>query len=126
MNETTSQTNGQTARWQDRVVEAARGNGTRLGTILLCALGREPDAVPRFTGRASITSDGFVMCNYVARDGVAHASALVGSVDDLRANVIGLADHLRLSAIDRHSLYVVVQRWIATDYRSDPGMEFPA
>jgi len=102
--------------WQERAIAATRGNQSQLGTILLCALKRPADGVPTFHGKASITSDGFVMCDFTGRDGQYHHGAFIGSASDLEGNVRGLARHLALSDADRHELFHAVRDWIATDY----------
>ena len=101
--------------WQDRAIAATRG--TQTGAILRCALGRSDDSFPRFVGHASITSDGFITCDYVDSDGRSHSGAFVGGVSDLTANTIGLANHLHLSDSDRKSLFTTIQRWIGCDWR---------
>ena len=126
MGTTNGKTESQTNHWQDRAIIATRGNATRLGAILLAALGRaEADDQPRFVGRASVTSDGFVLCDYVGLDGAHHPGAFVGDVVDLVSNTINLARHLNLSEIDSRTLYAVVQRWIVQDHRDTPGLGFP-
>lgn len=114
----------QTNNWQDRVVSATRGNASQFGTILLAALGREPDAPPRFHGKAAITSDGFITAGFTDRDGRHHCGAFVGEVADLERNTIGLARHLNLDVADRAAFYRVVQAWIGIDYRDVKGLRF--
>lgn len=101
--------------WQDRLLAAT--NGSRLGAIARCALGRNADeSYPAFTGKASVTSDGFIMCDFVDREGTPHMGAFVGAVDDLRTNVLGVAAHLKLTEAERAAWFKVVQEWIAIDY----------
>jgi hypothetical protein len=99
--------------WQDKAQAATRG--TQLGAIIACALGREIDG-PRFHGKASVTSDGFVMCSFTGADGREHMGAFVGSLSDLTRNAGGLADHLKLSAEEREAFYDAIKEWIALDY----------
>jgi hypothetical protein len=105
------------ATWRDYAVMATRGNATLLGTILLCVLDRNGDGCPRFVGKASVTSDGFILCDYVSRGGVFNPGAFAGAMADLDRNIAGLADHLKLSADDRIALRQAVRDWIALDYR---------
>lgn len=105
--------------WQDRAVDVAQG--THTGAILVCALGRA-SLGPRFSGKASITSDGFVMCDFVGRDGQFHPGALVGGVSELERNVLRLAEYLSLAEDARQELRRAIQAWIVNDYRSQPGL----
>lgn len=113
-----------TNHWQDRCIAATRGNVSQLGTILLTAFGRTPEAPPQFHGKAIITSDGFIQCNFTGRDGNRHRQAFVGDVADLERNVRRLAAHLKLSAPDRSLLFEAVHKWIGADYRERPGLHF--
>ena len=105
------------ATWKDNALAATRG--TQLGAIIACALNVERDATPRFVGNACVTSDGFMTCNFVDRNGAGHLGAFVSAVPDLAQNVRGLAEHLHLDAPDCAALFALVQSWIATDYRSN-------
>jgi hypothetical protein len=101
---------------QERVLAAT--NGTQTGAILRCAFNKNgPGETPRFEGRASVTSDGFVMCNFVDAGGRGHHSAFVGSMADLNDNLVRLSDHLRLDAAEDEELMDAVDNWIANDYR---------
>jgi hypothetical protein len=100
--------------WKDDALAATRG--TQLGAILRCALGVEREAMPRFTSKAIITSDGFLQANFVGQDGRAHHSAFIGAASDLGANAKGLAKHLKLDEHDRAELYDVFEKWVVTDY----------
>lgn len=112
------------AKWQDRAIAATHNGQSQLGAILLCAMDRNRGQTPCFVGKAQITSDGCVMCDFVGTNGGLHMGAFVGSAADLRANIIGLAKHLRLSAPARKAFYSVMADWIATDY-SGHGLGLP-
>ena len=101
------------SNWKERAIAATRG--TQLGAIIACALGEKVEA-PCFNGKASITSDGFIMANFTGADGRGHMGAFVGSASDLVRNTLGLADHLKLSKEERAELFSSVRNWIATDY----------
>ena len=112
-------TTANTAQWRSRALAATRG--TRLGAILSCALNPLRDSAPdcpRFVGRAVVTSDGYLMCSFVDKDGYGHNHALAGSMVDLDANISGLARHLQLNDEDRISLECAIRLWIVADYRS--------
>lgn len=99
--------------WQDKAIAAT--NGSHFGAVLACALGREIPA-PHFNGKASVTSDGFVMCSFTGSDGRDHMGAFVGSLSDLERNSVGLAKHLELSAVERAEFADALLKWIGNDY----------
>jgi hypothetical protein len=106
--------------WQNRLLAATKG--TQTGAIAKCVLGRNVDGgLRQYVGKATITSDGFVMCSFTDAEGQTHMGAFVGDVDDLRRNVIGVADHLKLSDAEREAWYRACRAWIALDY-SDAGI----
>jgi hypothetical protein len=102
--------------WRDQALAATAG--TQFGAILHASLGVDK-AAPLFRGKASVTSDGFVMCDFVDSHGAYRHSAFVGAVSDLDSNVDGLSRHLNLGESDRASLRAAVKSWIGTDYRSN-------
>lgn len=102
--------------WKDIALEATRG--TKTGAILRCFLGRNGDEAPRFEGKACITSDGFIMANFVDRHGGVHLGAFVGSAEDFFDNVRGLSEHLGLDHKERAELSSAALNWIAADYRT--------
>lgn len=101
--------------WQDKACAATRG--TQFGAIIRCALERDREALPRFTGKASVTSDGYVMCNFVDRDGAARYSAFVGSFGELISNMTNLKRHLKLITAECHEFDAVIRAWVGTDWR---------
>lgn len=102
--------------WQISAIAATRN--TQLGSILACAMGREIPP-PCFVGKATITSDGYIMCNFIGADGRSHMGAFVGSAADLARNARGLADHLKLEDTQRKELYDTVVSWIGGSYKPD-------
>lgn len=89
----------------------AATNGRQLGAMIRCAYNIERDACPRYTGHPSVTSDGFIMCDFVGRDGDGHWGAFVGAHSDYIRNVHGVADHCKLTARQRASFLAVMNRW---------------
>lgn len=102
-----------TKTWKHKALAATQGS--QFGAILHAATGTEKEA-PAFTGKAIVTSDGFVQANFVGKDGRAHHGAFVGSLVDLRDNTLGLAAQLKLAADDRRALFAAVHDWVAVDY----------
>lgn len=104
--------------WQDRAVEATKGNGSRLGAILLAVLERWPRKVPAFADNAIITATGHVVCDFKDRDGNCHHGVLICDTEELTTNFRGLADHLKLDDAERTELFAKLQKWLAHDFRA--------
>lgn len=90
---------------------------THFGAILACAAEEPGESCPRFVGKASVTSDGFVLCDFVDRDGTFHHGAFVGALSDLKKNACGLVDHLGLDAKEGLELGAVLDGWVGQDFR---------
>src|ERR1035437_1819785 len=107
----------ETPHWQDKVYYATRGS--QLGAIIECALERGGhNTLPRFAGKAIVTSDGFLQCNFYGANGDYHPGAFIGRVSDLSRNIELLADELNLCPADEEALTAAITGWIETDYRS--------
>lgn len=72
-----------------------------------------------FRGKATVTSDGYVMCDFVRDGGDYHPGAFVCSVGDLMRNARDLDTHIR-SYIDTWDGHVTaaIRGWIGRDWRS--------
>lgn len=107
--------------WQTRALLACKQGAeyTRTGCLLINMLGSEPTSGPKFKGLLSITSDGYVLCDFVKRDGTYTSGAFVGLVSNLVANFRGLADHLKLTDVQRKELFDTVIKNIGIDYRAN-------
>ena len=106
-----------TATWRDRAIAATRGNQTQFGTILLNALNRNQEgSFPQFHGRASLTVDGYVMCDFTDREGCHHYGAFVGGLEDVVNNTDRLAAFLRLSDEDRANLRDAIEKWLGAKH----------
>ena len=103
--------------WEYRAIEATRAHQSQLGCMLLAMLGRGRTKYPRFGRGATVTSDGYVMADFIGRDGRPHLGAFVCSFNEMVGNFRGLADHLKLSDADRTALFEKVRAWILVDYR---------
>lgn len=112
------------AGWRYRAVAATRG--TRLGAMILAAMGKQRNTRPQFVGQACITSDGYIMCSFIGKDGHHHQGAMAGDVRDLIANLHGLATHLKLSEDEARELFALVRGWIYADYRVKPDLDYKA
>ena len=95
--------------WKQRALAATRGS--QFGAIVACALGEKIGA-PYFVGRPSVTSDGYLMCNFVDNNGDGHMGAFVGSLTDVVRNTCGLADHLGLKGAERAEYVAAISRWV--------------
>ena len=101
--------------WQDKAIAATRG--TQLGAVIECALDRGRAKLPRFEGKAIVTSDGYLQCDFVDKTGAGHHGAFIGHVSELSNNVEGLAKHLKLVPAQHNELTADIAAWIGTDYR---------
>lgn len=103
---------------RDKIMRATMQ--TKLGEILRCAsrcyegIGH-PTKGRAFVSHATVTSDGFVMCDFIDGNDEHHMGAIVGSVADLDANVLKLAAHLSSTFAQINALTALVTSWI------DPG-----
>lgn len=98
-----------------KILSATRES--KLGAILRCALGVEREATPRFVGKANVTSDGFVMCDFVDHNGDGHHGAFIGALSDLDLNLIGLSKHLGMTPTEYNQLTALTTSWIGKDWR---------
>lgn len=114
--------------WVERAVEATHGNQSKFGCIFLATIadqnrrvalrtlyGTEPH--PAFASCASVTSDGYIMAGFIDRNGEGHHGAFVGSFEDFKRNVLGLADHLKLKGEEREAYLAQLRGWIKDDWR---------
>lgn len=102
--------------WKNRVFTATKGS--KFGAILRCAMGIDNDNYPKFSGKCSVTSDGFVMCNFLDRNGIFHLGAFIGAWQDIENNINGLSIHLKLKEKEKKELFDSVNIWIGSDYRT--------
>lgn len=106
---------------QDRILSTTKN--TKFGLVLRCALAKpnEVHTAPAFSGKASITSDGYCLCDYVSADGDLHHGAFVGGWSEVKANTVELAKHLALEPTEATELHAVITGWIGSDYRPAPA-----
>jgi hypothetical protein len=100
--------------WQDRAMAATEGS--RFGAIIASALGRQIPP-PCFHGRATVTSDGFVICDFTDSDGNRHMGAFVGSWNDLQTNYVGLSRHLGLTQQEQGEFANTLEAWAGNSRR---------
>jgi hypothetical protein len=112
--ERTTMTNKQT-HWKIRVINLT--HGTQSGAILRYILGHSNDECPRFEGKASITSDGFVMCNFVDKDGNRHMGAFVGDAEGLDSTHKNVVSHFKLTEEEADRLSTAIDGWVGKDWR---------
>lgn len=101
--------------WKIRVLNGT--HGTQSGAILRYILGHSNDECPRFAGKASVTSDGFVMCDFVDRDGNGHMGAFVGDVGGLTRMHSNVVKHFKLTAPQAVELGDAIDGWVGQDWR---------
>lgn len=108
--------------WQDLALQVT--HGSQFGAILAVAI-KHDIPPPCFNGKATITSDGFIMADFTTSNGDRHMRALVCHVEDLETNIAGLIGHLDLNEADASDMLKAFQSWIDTDYRTNTGLHLP-
>jgi hypothetical protein len=94
---------------RDLLFIAAR---TQTGAIVACAYDVLRDDTPRFEGKATRTSDGYLLCDYVDKQGREHYSAFVGSEEHLWENINVLSEACHLAINQDTDLKRKVADWI--------------
>lgn len=101
---------------QDRLIKGSRED-SMMRAVVLAVLGRNPTFLRNnFVGKAAITSDGFVMCDFIGSHGEYHYGALVCEVSELKHNIKGIAKFLRLNSGEMDVWYGACSAWIGNDY----------
>lgn len=116
--------------WQSRCLRASTG---KLRKVIIVALAKEYPAAlvtlmkatfpgfvdfdrPFFTSYAHINLAGQIVCDMIDHDG-SKVVASIGDEDSFISAVRHLADQLKLSDADRSEMFIVLQKWIASDKR---------
>lgn len=107
------------ADWRFRCIVATDGNRSRLGTMFLSMLGRPVKSPPWFGPSCVITEGGWVLANFVDRHNALHPAQRVGSVEDIRASLNGLADHILATDEEREAIFALFRQWVSKDFRTD-------
>lgn len=100
--------------WQDRAVEATRGNKTVRGAVLLAMLSRS-GTPPCFGRTATITKDGWVHSTMVHKSGRIYVDQIVCYKQDMIDGFRELADTLKFTDQERTELLAELRKWIARD-----------
>jgi hypothetical protein len=103
--------------WKTRVLNGT--HGTQSGAILRLAFGQNDDQCPRYEGKASVTSDGYLMCNFVDKDGDLHWGAFVGDVAGLARMHANVTRHFKLTAPQSVELGDAIDDWAGSGWRSN-------
>jgi hypothetical protein len=118
--------------WQSKALRASKG---KLRKVIIVALAKEYPAAlvtlmkvtfpgfvdfdrPFFSSYAHIDLGGNIVCDMIDRDG-SKVQAQIGTEDSFIYAVRKLADELKLPDKDRSEMFVVLQKWVASDKRVD-------
>lgn len=104
-----------TLKTWDRVHAVTQG--TKFGAILASMFDKGRDATPRFLRPGTITSDGYLLCDFVTQHGEHKMGAFVGSASDLDRNIEGVIAHLNLTQPYAGILRAKAKAWIGRDWR---------
>jgi hypothetical protein len=117
--------------WNVRILTEAHGNKSQGGALIIAALRnasiRIPRAhagLPRFNGRAIVTSDGFLICFFVGKDRQGHAGAFAGAANSFEKSCNAIAANARLDAEERRAFFDAIKSFVEIDYRVCPGFRF--
>lgn len=87
-------------------------------TVLLRAVSASDVALPAFTGCATVTVTGAVVCDMFDRERVMHCNVPVFDTEhEMIRQFRMLADDLKLSDAERVALTGMVKKWIVADLR---------
>jgi hypothetical protein len=93
----------------------------QLQALVLAALDLPPRHPPAgFTGRATVTSDGHIMCNFTTAGDEHHHGAYAGHIDQLAAYLDYLITELQLDPVQTLELQRSLDAFIATSYEARP------
>jgi hypothetical protein len=116
--------------WQSKALRHSTG---KLRKVIIVALAKEYPAAletlmqvtfpgfvdfdrPFFTSYAHIDEGGNIVCDMIERDG-SKVVAQIGTEQSFIMAVRKLADQLKLCDRDREEMFVVLQKWVASDKR---------
>lgn len=116
--------------WQCKALRASKA---KLRQVVIVALAKEyPDALitllkvafpgfvdisrPMFTGYAHIDLGGNIVCDMLDTDG-SIVAAQIGTEESFIYAIRKLADEMKLDDKDRSEMFVVLQKWVASDKR---------
>jgi hypothetical protein len=117
------------AMWQARVLLGSSGKMQRVVIValakeypqalqaLLRACGIEDLERPFLCSYATITPSGRVACEMIEKDGSKKFVAIYHNEDEFISEMRKLADKLKLSDKDRTEMFLVLQKWVASDRR---------
>lgn len=103
--------------WRLKLIEATRGNQSLMGCLVLAAIGKEPSNPPFFRGKARITNQNEVLCDFVGKDRIYHSMARISDDEDLVQNLVRLTVHCDLTDDERVEFLARVNAWIEHDDR---------
>lgn len=106
--------------WRLRLIEATQGNRSILGCVVIAAIGHRSENPPYLVGKATVTNDGQVLCDFVERGGTYYFNARIGDDEDFARNIAGLAVAAGLDDLERIEFLARVNNWIGRDER-DPN-----
>lgn len=109
------------ASWQYKAIAHTRGNSTPTGCIVLAILNKVAKHPPWLNGTATITREGLILADFVARDYTLTRSFLVGPVQSIVADFNRLADEIKLVDAERLEMFAALRQWIAVDERATSG-----
>jgi len=110
--------------WRYRAIQLLRGNQTQMGALVIAICGKRSSNPPRIMASGKIDKDGNVLVAFQGRDGTIHDPFRYCGVQEMCDQFSELADHMKLSDIERIEMFGEVRRWISKDDRVDQVLHF--
>lgn len=118
--------------WKHRAITVTKGNQSRLGCIIIAMIGLMPKHPPRIRpctnlpngttiGGLLIDRHGMCIVDMELRNGKGFLATTIGDTEEIRDNLRGLADHLKLSDSERLDMFQCFQMFIMRDFRATSG-----
>ena len=118
--------------WKAKAIRATKGNQSRLGCIIIALCGLVPKHPCRIRpvtylpngetiGGMLISRTGMCVVDMELQNGQGYLATPIGDVEEVRDNLRGLADSLKLSDAERIDMFMELQKFIIRDFRATSG-----
>lgn len=111
--------------WRGKVIAETRGRSTRLGCVIIAALGfNRVNRYPRFGSKAFIDQDGRIIAYYYPGPPMPANPAVIADTLGFSGDLRRVADKCKLSDQDRIEFFEAMKNWIERDLRAKVQLPF--